>query len=537
MPCSCQSAARAACDHVASWLDAGERSASTLAALRRLPYIAEGALDRHEAPADAPGPPPAECFECGEAARGLHACLDCVYIACRDHVREHAQKSDHKLLYEIARGCILCTECSDYSYLDKPWRGAGDGAQSKRRRVPEAEPAPTAAELELLKRGSRGETSDPLLGLRGLNNLGNTCFVSAVAQSLVHNPLVRSYFLSDQHPRRFCTASQQAAAEAEAGAGAGEGGQGAVGVGGGRPKPCLACELDRLVSEAFSGERAPYSPDSLLTALWMHAQHLAAADQQDAHEFLMAALDALHGAAGPAGPPGAPCRCLAHRAFAGTLRSDLRCAACGHVSASYEPFLDVSLDLRLAPEGQGGAPGEAIAESLHDCLRRYTRPERLSARDAVTCARCRQVRECTKRLSVRRLPPVLCFHLKRFEHSVGPAGAGGAGRAASSKIDAFVRFPLDSLDMRPYLSPPLDGEEPLDPDEVALYDLHSSVIHFGSIDNGHYICKARAAGRWFAFDDACVSAVEASDVRSSRAYLLFYVARDLSYRPAGGEQS
>jgi ubiquitin carboxyl-terminal hydrolase 22/27/51 len=30
-------------------------------------------------------------------------------------------------------------------------------------------------------------------------NLGNTCFMSCIVQTLIHTPLLRDYFLSDRH--------------------------------------------------------------------------------------------------------------------------------------------------------------------------------------------------------------------------------------------------------------------------------------------------------------------------------------------------
>ena len=36
-------------------------------------------------------------------------------------------------------------------------------------------------------------------GLRGLYNLGNTCFMNCIVQALVHTPVLRDYFLSDGH--------------------------------------------------------------------------------------------------------------------------------------------------------------------------------------------------------------------------------------------------------------------------------------------------------------------------------------------------
>ena len=152
-------------------------------------------------------------------------------------------------------------------------------------------------------------------GLRGLNNMGNTCFMNSVLQALLHAPLLRSHYLLHRHYRHACD----------------------VTAGGGY---CVSCEMDDVFSAAHNGDRAPYSPSAFLHAWWMLAgSMLGRYQQQDAHEFFLFILEMLT-AAGPRAPDS-----IASKVFSGTLRSDVVCGCCGHTSTTIDPFTNLSLDV------------------------------------------------------------------------------------------------------------------------------------------------------------------------------------------------
>lgn len=195
---------------------------------------------------------------------------------------------------------------------------------------------PSRIEVELLKSHPKRRMVTPLssIGLRGLLNLGSTCFMNCIVQALIHTPLLRDYFLSEKHE---CSIESS--------------------------MKCLVCEVSRLFQEFYSGARAPLSLHRLLHLIWTHAHHLAGYEQQDAHEFLMATLNIIHrhcknavecdkGMVHVAPRKGASdgdstmrCNCIIDQIFTGRLQSDVVCQLCKGVSTTIDPFWDISLDL------------------------------------------------------------------------------------------------------------------------------------------------------------------------------------------------
>lgn len=404
-------------------------------------------------------------------------------------------------------------------------------------------------------------STDPVLrGLRGLTNLGNTCFMNCILQVFLQCPPIMHFFLADHHNRFECMtrAAEEHEDRRESPDSVATQAHGATREGSTR-RVCLACEMDLLFTQCYSGKQQPFSPHSFLHAMWCTAEHFAGYEQQDAHEFLIAALQGIdagltaprralsdaeqHNSVSPikAGVIQVPGGGGAHllrggyelqRTFSGTMRSDVTCLACGSKSTKYETFHDVSLDLsRTAggtPAADGVAGGAQYHASLPACLRSFTRDERMGATERCWCAKCNALQESAKQLSMHRLPNVLCFHLKRFEHSA-------KSNQASTKIDAYVEFPLSSLNMRPHMSAEVcsastgagPGDTPIEPLPEQLYDLFGAAVHHGTIQNGHYTCYVRRGAQWYHCDDAVVSPATEEEVRSCKAYLLFYVAKRL----------
>ncbi|XP_046362270.1 ubiquitin carboxyl-terminal hydrolase 20-like isoform X2 [Haliotis rufescens] len=226
--------------------------------------------------------------------------------------------------------------------------------------------------------------------------------------------------------------------------------------------------------------------------------------------------------------------------FDGKILSSVMCLMCERVSTTKETFQDLSLPipskdhLHVLHSSQAVGPGSGVVKggacgevnqgwismmfnwmkswfvgptiSLQDCLAAFFSADELKGDNMYSCEKCKKLRNGLKYSKVLELPEVVCIHLKRFRHEF-----------YSSKISTYVTFPLEGLDMKPYLHKDCKSE-------VTSYNLVAVICHHGTAGGGHYTayCLNYVNEQWYEFDDQYVTEVDVQQVVNCEAYVLFY---------------
>ncbi|GAB2289169.1 hypothetical protein Dimus_023472 [Dionaea muscipula] len=511
------------------------------------------------------------CGSCGCTGRSrLYACAACFAVNCHtlppspSHAAEHADSMPpgHEIAVDVDRAELFCCRCGDQVY-DREFDAVVIGKitpppppppqlsptlekkLSKRRRVDYVEKVLIGQDSSLLLKSDSncsgsGSSSDFPSGLRGLYNLGSTCFMNSVLQALLHSSPLANFFLGDKR-NWYCSQTNVRVTRSTSRLME-------------KPKPCLTCDLDAMISDVFSGDRSPYNPAKFLFSWWQHASDFATYQQQDAHECFISILDGIHATLEknhryPRSKDSGDC-CIAHRVFSGILQSDVICMSCGFTSTKYDPCVDISLDLEpeQPPERVGSTESHqphnaaetdsvnpvhtCCSSTLTGCLNRFTRPERLGTDQKIFCQQCKVRQESLKQMSIRKLPLVSCFHIKRFEHCFR--------KNMSKKVNRYLQFPV-SLDMAPYLSSSIlksrygnrifsfDGDELAagQEDSSSELELFAVITHSGELNAGHYLTYLRLSDQWYQCDDAWITQVSETSLRASQGYMMFYAQKML----------
>ncbi|KAH9314652.1 hypothetical protein KI387_023279 [Taxus chinensis] len=318
----------------------------------------------------------------------------------------------------------------------------------------------------------------------GLRNLGNTCFLNAVVQCLTYTqPLVNCL--------KYTPHTNPCEHEGF----------------------CAFCVLQEHVNTVAESCGQIIEPLQLVDNLSNLSSSFEKYQQEDAHEYMHCLLEALHKSTLS---PKAAKACLllqgdsfVKELFGGRLRSQIRCVECSHCSDSYEPLIDLSLEINNS-------------DSITEALESFTVVETIQCDEKFQCEKCKLGKSVFKQLTIDRAPEVLSIQLKRFINT-GTIG---------TKILKDVSYP-QILDLKPFVNNDQDMQGDL------KYELYGVLVHSGwTMNFGHYYSFVQTSPNvWHKLDDSQVKAVDIETVLQQQAYILFYFRQGVKWFPGPAEEA
>lgn len=309
--------------------------------------------------------------------------------------------------------------------------------------------------------------------MKGLPNVGHTCYFNAALQCLLYCANMTNYFLAGADAQDACKKKKLASA--------------------------LGLAYGEMARDYWRrGGVGTADPAAVREAFVKACRGFAPQRQHDAHEAMVCLLDRLHdglsrlkpGAAAVAACPGVrgdawaadlkgSCSVVSE-VFRGQVEQTVR--AEGYTSTTCDHFTSLSLAVK-------------DATSLSQCLQRHMADETVpdfKVGDRQVAARL------TRRFTY--LPRILVIHLKRFD-------------STGAKIDRFIDYPAE-LDMGEYTAPECGRH----------YQLFAVCLHRGAeAGGGHYAALGEVKGVWFEMDDDSARRLEdINNVIQRDAYVLLY---------------
>uniref|UniRef100_A0A8C3S1P2 Ubiquitin carboxyl-terminal hydrolase n=1 Tax=Chelydra serpentina TaxID=8475 RepID=A0A8C3S1P2_CHESE len=506
-------------------------------------------------------------------------CLKCGSQGCSQnsegqHSLKHFQTAHtepHCIVINISTWIIWCYECDEELSTHCNKKVLAQIVDFLQKHVTRTEPSSSSKIIRLCEENSEGSeilkgkssANGTSIPVKGINNLGNTCFFNAVMQNLAQTHMLNELMYEMKEKGIKLKISQAEDAQLDP-----------LVVNLSSPGPLTSAMFLFLHSMREAG-KGPLSPKVLFSQLCQKAPRFKGFQQQDSQELLHYLLDAmrieetkriqagiLKAFSNPTtktadeetkrkvkayGREGVKMNFI-DRIFVGELTSTVMCEECENISTVKEPFIDLSLPIieervsKPVPLGRTSKCKNVQEADLgqFNCST-ITAPNnqqsKITRRHSLTKDKKTEGlhTNARKQLLISAVPAILVLHLKRF-HQAG---------LSLRKVNRHVDFPL-ILDLAPFCSASCknvtDGAR-------VLYTLYGIVEHSGSMRGGHYAAYVKvrtpskkllehiasnknvqglkeavgaSGGQWVYVSDVHIQMVPESRVLNSQAYLLFY---------------
>ncbi|KRH93007.1 Ubiquitin-specific protease [Pseudoloma neurophilia] len=352
--------------------------------------------------------------------------------------------------------------------------------------------------------------------IKGIQNMGNSCYMNVVLQIFLNSSIFRSKILDGTHEKITC-----------------------------QDIFCLICSLKSLFIDSFSSNFT-YTPTDLIFSFFYKMKPKYNSEEFDSHEFFLDLCDVIHDCTkktennsesksksnfeiksksnseknskskpennsesksksksennSESKPENnsesksksksenksdnkseSDCQCIIHSIFGGKTESVLECQSCKAQSIRQENFNSLS----LCPKS-----------NIQDSFTSYFQNEVL---DGFYCQNCNQKDSGIRRWQLAHFPKLLCLHIKRYVNN-----------------GIKVTKNLDNIELTKILS--LENVS----SENKFYKLYAVICHSGEIKSGHYFIYLLKNNFWLKFDDENVTISSFKSIPRDISYILFY---------------
>ena len=330
------------------------------------------------------------------------------------------------------------------------------------------------------------------LGLTGLANTGNSCYLNSCMQILSHTYELNDMFKKKQYQKRLNRIADSA----------------------------LLLEWDKL-REMMWSSNCTIAPWGFIKAVQKvstlkNIELFSGHAQNDIQEYLLFVIDCFHNALAREvdmevsgivknGTDKLAQTCYSMmKTMYGKEYSEMLNIFYGiHVSEITSMTTEESLSLR--PE-----PFSVLSLSLPDknnislmeCVDLYCKREKMEGDNAWLNDKTNKKEDVNRGIIFWSLPNILIIDLKRW---------GGTGRKVNSMVSAPIKDADFSTYVRGYNS------------KSYIYDLYGVCNHSGGSLGGHYTAYVKNANdKWYEFDDTSVTEIKEENVITTRSYCFFY---------------